>query len=436
MRIANVLWRAVAGVLVLTASAAGLAQDSKTKFTSLLNVDALVDNYARFLARKYNLNEEQEQFTVKLMHDKADAFLANHREPLFGLVDRMFEVRTGGEMDPGELVNWGRQVAPIYEEAKKIIVDGNNEFRSILNDQQKAIHDQDLKMMEDSFAQTDDQLQRIVAGQMTVEEFRNPKPRQVSAPPPSTPLAGGGAAPHSPAPAPPPPTKVAKNPAPVQNHSKPPIVTTAPPPMPITPPPTKGGGSAGKGSPPPPPVRPASAQFEGEWDQYTRQFIQRFQLDEPQTAKAETILKDCKEQASRYVRTKQSQIKALDEREAKLREGPPDASKQKDIQAVQQEKNKLFEPLTLIFEKQLKPRLDRLPTAKQRREAESGKAAPRGNNSKGAAPPPATPAPNQPPVQPPVQPPPPPPPPVEPPPPPPEEPPVQPGEDPPTKPLE
>src|SRR5687767_14828931 len=35
------------------------------------NIDMLVDNYARFLGRKYTLNEDQDAFTKQLLREKA-----------------------------------------------------------------------------------------------------------------------------------------------------------------------------------------------------------------------------------------------------------------------------------------------------------------------------------------------------------------------------
>lgn len=401
----------VCTAVVLSTTLPVVAQESgRTKFTSLLNVEALVDNYSRFLSRKYNLDEEQERFTNKLMHDKANAFLSGHRDNLFGLVDRMFDVRTGGEMDPSELVEWGKQVAPLYEEAKRIIVDGNAQFREILNDEQRAIHDQDLRMMEDSFAQTDDQLRRIVAGEMSVEEFRNPRPNarpgaqprdsepsqpQVAQPPPPPPppSGGGGQQPKTQGPvtvAPKPGNLGPARPNPgadIKGGMAAPVTPAAPTPTPQRPVVTSGGGGQ-RPTPVPPqpstPARPVSRNFEGEWDQYTAQFIQRFNLDPGQRTKAEEILKDCKEQATRYVRTRESQLNDMDQREAKLRQGKQDGESQKQLQKIQLDRNKLLEPLTAIFEKTLKPRLDRLPTGKQRKDAEASGGRPGANPPRNA----------------------------------------------------
>ena len=139
------------------------------------NMDLLVDNYAKFLARKYDLTEEQDEYTKFLLRERAFQFLDSHEGNLRELVDRLFDARTGGEMAPEQLIAWGRQAGPIYDEAKKLIIAGNDEWREILTPEQQEIHDEDLKLMYQSFETTEEQLGRIVSGEMTVEEFRSPQ---------------------------------------------------------------------------------------------------------------------------------------------------------------------------------------------------------------------------------------------------------------------
>ena len=125
-------------------------QARNSRWSALLNVDLMVNTYSRFLARKYDLNEEQDEFTRQYLADQANVFMDAHRDEVSDLIDRMFEVRTGGEMESEELIDWGKRILPIYQEAKKIIVMGNGEWRDILTEEQKAIHDGDLKMMHQS----------------------------------------------------------------------------------------------------------------------------------------------------------------------------------------------------------------------------------------------------------------------------------------------
>jgi hypothetical protein len=393
--------RAAVALALALAALPALAQDSgKRKFSSLLNVDSLIDNYGRFLARKYNLNEQQDAFTQQLLRQKARQFLDRHEDNLRDLVDRMFEVRTGGEMSPEELVSWGQQVLPLFEEAKGVIIDGNAEWRNILTDEQKRIHDEDLKLMHQSLETTQEQLGRIVTGEMTVEEFRRPqssRTRRASPPPPNaTPIPSDtdppqpdgrvSDAPPTGAQAPPmSKEEILKRAAEAEarkaeehgGHVQPEVTAPQPPP-----PPPVHTGVAEPGRQPASPSRSVNlpapksdANFESEWEQYTRQFIEKYQLNDEQTQKALDILKNCQSQGERYLRSKESQLSALEARSQAAAQNPGKDGKSPgrgdEQNKIQQERQKLFEPLTSIFEKQLKPRLDRLPTRAQRKAAES-----------------------------------------------------------------
>lgn len=139
------------------------------------NIDLLIDHYSNFLARKYELTDEQDQYTRHLLRERSHEFLDSHQDDLRGLIETLFEVRTGGEMSAEGLMEWGEAARPIYEDARKLIVAGNDDWREILSEDQKRRHDDDLKLMYESFETTETQLDRIATGEMTVDEFRNPR---------------------------------------------------------------------------------------------------------------------------------------------------------------------------------------------------------------------------------------------------------------------
>lgn len=381
------------------------------------NIDLLIDNYSRFLARQYNLNDEQNGITRELLRERAYKFLNKHEEELRGLVDRMFEVRTGGAMTPDELVEWGRRAAPLYEEAKQAIVEGNNDWRQILNEEQKKTHDQVLQQMQESFATTEEQLERIVSGQMTVDEFRNPGSFGRSA--------RRNAARNRPAPPPPdagvedaPPPETGTGP--IRPGSEPPPPPGAPdgetgaaageagavhtPPgerprrinrptrksEPLHPNEGRGGAAAGRDARPrrdlgdePPEERggrprarrgadkaAGGTEFASKWEQYVREFIQRYGLNEEQQQQAQAILKDCQAQGERHIRGKKSEMDRIDARITELR-NTRDPAATKEVAELSEQRQKLIEPIEQIFEKSLKPRLEKLPTRAQRKSAEA-----------------------------------------------------------------
>lgn len=394
-----ILLRLLTLALVLPALAGpALAQkedrERTTGYSAIIdNIDLLVDRYADFLARKYDLTEEQDEYTRVLLRERSFEFLDQNEGELRGLVDRLFEVRTGGEMRAEELVQWGQRAKPIYEAARKLIVDGNDEWREILTDDQKKTHDEDLKLMYQSFETTEDQLQRIVSGEMTVDEFRSPqRSRRRSTPPkptaeapgPDEPVAGRDADPNQPQPQPrsTPRTTRAVRPPPRPATGESTTRVTRPEhqrPSPGRAQP--GAGRASRVSRPRGtergptavtrvPGKAGAAGSESTWDKYVRDFIAKYQLNDEQSQKANAVLEDCKAQADRYMRGRKTQIEKIDKQVETLK-GSKDKNKAKSLGELTAQRRKIMEPIDRIFEQQLKPRLERLPTRAQRRAAEA-----------------------------------------------------------------
>jgi hypothetical protein len=284
-------------------------------------------------------------------------------------------------MEQQELIDWGRRAQPLYEEIKQLVVQGNNEWRETLNDQQKQVHDQDLKQMYQGFTQADGQIQKIVAGQLTVEEFRKGYTPPVGDLPGGgtrfRPPGGGGAVvaapvtPQSgvqPGPTPPPPP----------GPGVPPPAGGTPPPSPPSGAPIKGGRTttsnpAGLATRPAGPRAPADPN---SWDAYVRDFIQRYQLDEPQQQRANLILTNAKEHAARFLARTKPEIERIDKRIQEVN-ASNSKDKVKEVQELNQRKQEKLEPVNDIYEKELKAQLERLPTKQQRAAAEAaGKAKP------------------------------------------------------------
>lgn len=109
-------------------------------------------------------------------------------------------------------------------------------------------------------------------------------------------------------------------------------------------------------------------KFESLWETYVRRFIQKYQLNDDQTQKAMSILKDCQAQAQSYMTRHKGDFEELDRRAAKLKE-KGEAESSASWSALKKQKAKLLKPIGDIFERRLKPRLDKLPTRAQRASA-------------------------------------------------------------------
>lgn len=346
------------------------------------NIDLLVDNYARFLARKYDLTEEQDEYTKYLLRERSYEFLDQHEGDLRSMVDRLFDVRTGGEMTPEELLEWGHQAGPIYESAKKLIIAGNDEWREILTPEQQNIHDEDLKLMYQSFETTEDQLERIASGEMTVEEFRSPKRGRRSSsrstskktpPPLEKPEVGQTIPPPNRLGTPESEPRVKRPARRSADRSTEQYGTRVARPgtekksSKIQRPAARSDRSAGKGTT----GKKGGKEFESAWEKYVREFIAKYKLNNEQTQKANTVLEDCEAQAKRYMIGRQEQIEKLDKQIKEQKKARDKKSKSKNLSQLNDKRKKMMEPIDRIFEQQLKPRLERLPTRAQRRAVEA-----------------------------------------------------------------
>lgn len=351
---AMILVGLVAGLTAGAGTANAAERSERRLIGGFLDVDLLLNNYTRIVARKYDLTDEQAEWTHAFVTDKAHTFIDKHEDTLYPLVGKMFAVRQGGEMDQGELIEWGQQMQPIWQDAKAIIEESNDEFRGILTDEQKEVHDRDLELMYQSFAMTKEQLDRIVSGEMTVEEFRNPprmrpQPRGRPANPDVAPPVAEQPVPVDPvetAPAEPP----TRGPAMVSNN---PRAATAQRP--------EAEGREAKEKPVP---LGAPDKLVGGWDKYVADFVKKYQLVKMQAQKAETILKACKTQAKQYLRRAEARIESVDKQLEAAKKAEP--KNEATIAQLEKQQQALLQPLQDIFDKQLKPRLEQLPTRAQR----------------------------------------------------------------------
>lgn len=108
------------------------------------------------------------------------------------------------------------------------------------------------------------------------------------------------------------------------------------------------------------------------WEKYTAAFIWRYELDTDQIQKALDILKSCQERGRSWVDRHREKIDAFNR---ELESATTGTRQPPDVERVRAERDRILEPINEIFERELKPRLERLPTKEQRADAEA--AAPR-----------------------------------------------------------
>lgn len=120
----------------------------------LWDVQAMMEDAVKQIARRYNLNDAQENYTRLLLVKNTTAFLEKYEKDIRELLKESIDLRLGIIKGNADLYKrWAERAAPIYEAAKVAILDGNMEWRNVLNDEQKKTHDLDLSLMKSQFEQ-------------------------------------------------------------------------------------------------------------------------------------------------------------------------------------------------------------------------------------------------------------------------------------------
>jgi len=113
-------------------------------------------------------------------------------------------------------------------------------------------------------------------------------------------------------------------------------------------------------------VRRAMNRHQTLWEIYVREFIERHKLNDTQSQEAHQLLKKCQERANAHIDRNKSRWTTLQSKvEVAAKEGKTD-----EVKKLTEEIAKLAAPLEEIFEKQLKPGLDKIPTRAQRKAVE------------------------------------------------------------------
>ncbi|HPF41425.1 MAG TPA: hypothetical protein P5081_15065 [Phycisphaerae bacterium] len=117
------------------------------------DVDTMMEQAVQQISKRYSLNPQQEQYTRLLLTRRVREFLDEHETEVRELLQESINMRLGkAKSDKVALQIWAQRAMPLYEEASRAILDGNEEWGVILTPEQKEIHDKDLNLMEKSFA--------------------------------------------------------------------------------------------------------------------------------------------------------------------------------------------------------------------------------------------------------------------------------------------
>lgn len=147
------------------------------------NAEQIMQPIVGQIARQYNLTEQQEKYTRLLMTQRVKGFLEEHEPEVRSLMAEYWQYQFSGELPPTSAVEeFGRRARPLLAAVHKEVVDGNMQWREILNDQQRETHDRDLKAIDEAFKKLDEQFERWSRGEVRPTDFPgrvSPKPRRV-----------------------------------------------------------------------------------------------------------------------------------------------------------------------------------------------------------------------------------------------------------------
>jgi len=228
---------------------AGQSDASKERIDrakNLWDIEQMLAEHCERLAVHYNLDASQKANTSKLLADRVNRFLDRHDKEIWPLLLELTELQyTGSNPEPDAAKRIASKGYHIFLEAKDEILRGQNAFRKDLNDDQKKVHDRDLKGLEYHFNALERQFKAWNRGEVNG----------------SAPLSNVRFGPNRPL------------------------------------------------IPEPPNIKRADKAFvESEWERYVRSFIRNYRLDDEQKSKALAILKDLKNRAAQYRKTNKKDL--------------------------------------------------------------------------------------------------------------------------------
>ncbi len=270
---------------------------------TLWNADRMMEDAVQTLIRRYNLNDEQSAYTRELLVSKTKLFLKEHESDLRQLLKESIEMRINPrKATPENYKRWAERARPLFDRARKDILEGNTEWHEILNDAQKQIHRFDLDLMQQNFGQIDGLITKWSGGNFNPSDI-----------------------------APQPPPEVAQGDVGTESR-----ITSNPPTQ--------------------------SRAIEDVWQIYVTTFMDTHKFTQDQRNSGYAILQDSRTRAKGH---RDSRKKDLDVIETRLREEaakPGSSAKVIELRAQQAE---LERPISEIF-RDLQRRLEQLPNKAQR----------------------------------------------------------------------
>lgn len=154
-------------------------------------VNKILEQAVRNIARRYNLNGIQTEKTMELMKSEVSRFIRDHESEVWPAIRDLFSSGFGTKPPESqeEIKRIGKAARPLAMLAETAIYRANEEWRLILTDEQKKVHDFDMAEMKTTFEKIDQNLGSWEDGDPSGGPFfpqpkmNGPKPPRPSKPP-------------------------------------------------------------------------------------------------------------------------------------------------------------------------------------------------------------------------------------------------------------
>jgi len=173
-------------------ASAGEVAEAKEEVQGLWPVDAILDTAVKNIAKRYNLNDKQTKYTSDMMNTRVKKFLDEYQDEIWPLIrDLGYYQQKGAPPDADAAKRLGPTAVKILKAAKDEIFRANEEWGKVLTDQQKRVHEFDLREMDKTFNQMERNFDNWGKGRVAKGSiFPQPKRRANEPPTPTRPNDG------------------------------------------------------------------------------------------------------------------------------------------------------------------------------------------------------------------------------------------------------
>ncbi|UCE59990.1 MAG: hypothetical protein JSU63_21415 [Phycisphaerales bacterium] len=134
---------------------------------TVATVENIMERAVQNIARRYNLNATQTEFTSQMMTERVRKFLLEHEDEVWPVIRDLLSAQLGANppSDEEALKQLGRTAGPLAKLAQEAILQAQDDWRPILTEEQKKMHDFDLEEMRRQFKDMDDQFDAWAKGE-------------------------------------------------------------------------------------------------------------------------------------------------------------------------------------------------------------------------------------------------------------------------------